>query len=104
MWVEDIARLADRSFASVENVQAINRQNDFEPQVRFVSHNNRVAPAFFANDEPTIADDQSWEKTTALILESDRDQTFRRRGKHRPTATPCDCSNHRANSGGVVVV
>ncbi len=64
---DDIPSLCERSFTSIEHVETIYRQQNFEAEFTFVSHHDRVSPSLLSHNEPPVADNQTRQKTAALV-------------------------------------
>lgn len=62
-----IAAFAQRSLATVDNVKTVDRENNLKAQVGFVTNNDRIPSAFFANDKPAVANDDAGKKASALV-------------------------------------
>src|SRR6266404_4646881 len=68
LWRHDITGLSHRRFASVQDIESVDRQNNFKAQIRFVPDHDCVTTTLLTDNKPAVADDQPGKEASALVL------------------------------------
>ena len=74
MGINDVTAFAKWSGPAIDDIQAIDREYNLKKKVASVPHNDAITVAFFANDEPAVANNQAGQYSSALVSQLNRHQ------------------------------